>query len=218
MASRFPKTHLIATLAGLLSACMAAPVDYAPFRQHLPRSILVLPPLNNSTAVDAPYVYLSTVSRPLGECGYYVYPVAVIDALMKENGLPTPDEMHTVPLEKIREIIGADAVLYVVIEDWGQKYQIVQSTTVVKARATLVDVATGTTLWTGTAEAAEGSGGGGDPIAMVVAALIDQVVDSMLDAPHALCATANAAMVSNQQTGLLLGPRHPDHDADPRGR
>ncbi len=122
------------------AACVqVAPLDYAPYRAHLPRSIVVLPPLNETTDVNAPYVYLSTITRPLAESGYYVFPVAAIDAFMKENGLPTAGEMQGVRLEKLREVLGADAVLYVTIEGWGPKYRIITSDTVVKARARLVD-------------------------------------------------------------------------------
>jgi len=210
---------LLAGLASLasLSACAPAPYDYTLYRNHMPRSILVLPPVNQTTDVDATYAYLSTISRPLAECGYYVFPVAVIDAYMKENGLPGADEMHAVSLAKLREIIGADAVLYVVIEEWGQKYQVITSTTVVKARARLVDAATGETLWNGTAQAAQSSGGG-DPIGMLVAAVVAQVLDSMTDQAHALASPANATMIFNQDHGLLYGHRHPHYDADSRGR
>lgn len=71
----------------------------------------VLPPLNQDTDIKDTYDCLSTVTRPLAEMGYYVHPVAVVDQFMKENGLPTAGEMHQVPLDKIRDIIGADAVL-----------------------------------------------------------------------------------------------------------
>jgi len=208
-------TFGIGALAFMCS-CVAK-VDYGPYRAHMPRSILVLPPLNESTAVDAPYTYLSTVSRPLAECGYYVFPVAVIDAFMKDNGLPTPDEMQNVPLTKIKEVIGADAVLYVTIEDWGQKYQVISSTTIVKARARLVDVATGATLWTGTEQLAQGSGGN-DIISMLVAALITQIVTSMTDPTHQVSRQAATNMVFNQNNGLLFGPRSPQYESDPRGR
>lgn len=207
------------------SCAVVSPPDYSAYRSNLPRSILVLPPLNQSVDVNAPYVFLSTVSRPLAECGYYVFPVAVVDAFMKENGLPTPDEMQAVPLTKVKEVIGADAVLYVTIEEWGQKYHILSSDTVVKANARLVDVASGTTLWTGTEQLAQSSNsgaGGGDPLAMLIAmlvnALVTQIVASMTDPTYGVSRQATTAMVFNANNGLLFGPRHPEHDADPRGR
>lgn len=194
-----------------------APHDYAAYRQHMPRSILVLPPLNESTDVNATYSYLSTISQPLGECGYYVFPVAVVDAFMKDNGLPTPGEMHQVSLGKLREVFGADAVLYVTIEEWGQKYQILSSTTVAKARATLVDTATGTVLWEGRADAVEGSGGSGSLLGDVIIAAIEQVADTVGDQAHDLSRTANIVMVFDEKNGLLYGPYNPLQAGDARG-
>jgi hypothetical protein len=215
-----PRLAVAVALAVLAPACATVkPTDYKPYREHLPRSIVVLPPLNETTDVNAPYVYLSTVTRPLAECGYYVFPVAAVDAFMKENGLPTAGEMHGVSLAKIHEVLGADAVLYATVEDWGQKYHVISSDTVVKARARLVDVATGTTLWTGAAVAQQSSSAGqNDPIGMLVAALFVQIISSATDPAHDLARVANGRMVFDQRDGFLLGPYNPRCEADERGR
>ena len=208
-----------ALLAAASGCAVRPPPDYSRYRAHLPRSILVLPPLNETTDVTAPYDYLATISRPLAEAGYYVFPVAVIDAFLKENGLPTAGEMHAVTLAKVHEVVGADAVLYVTIEDWGQKYRIISSDTVVKGRAHLVDVANGETLWDGVIFAQQSSSAGQtDPFAMLLAALITQVVSSATDPAHNLARTANGTMVFDGDRGLLLGPRHPGSASDLRGR
>lgn len=213
---------LVTALAALGSGCASSPdtQDYRAYRERLPKSVLVLPPLNNSLEVQAPYVYLSTVTQPLAERGYYVFPVAVIDAFLKENGMPTPGEMHAVPLDKIRETTGADAVLYVTIEEWGQQYQVLNSKTVVRADASLVDTATGDTLWEGSAQATEGSGGngGGGLAGMMIAAAIDQIADTVSDRSHHLSHMANHRMIFDENRGLLLGPRNPDYESDHRGR
>ncbi len=212
---------LAAVLAALGSGCASSPdtQDYRAYRERLPNSVLVLPPLNNSMEVEAAYVYLSTVTQPLAECGYYVFPVAVIDAFLKENGMPTPGEMHAVPLDKIRKATGADAVLYVTIEEWGQQYRIINSKTVVRAEARLVNTMTGDTLWQGNAQAAEGSGdGGGGLVGIVVAAAVDQIADTVSDRTHDLSHMANHRMVFDENQGLLLGPRNPDYESDNRGR
>ena len=130
---------------GLITGCISPPkpYDYTNFRAHSPRSILVLPPLNESTDVRGTYGYLSTVTVPLAEMGYYVYPVAVVDQFLKENGQPTAGEMHQIPPAKIRDIIGADAVLYVTLKQYGTKYQVLNSATIVTVTASLVDTATG---------------------------------------------------------------------------
>lgn len=120
-------------LAALLLAGCATPTpyDYTNYRLHPPRSILVLPPLNESTDVRGTYSYLSTVTFPLAELGYYVFPVAIVDQFLKENGMPTAGEMHQVPLNKVVEILGADAVLYVTLQQYGSKYQVIDRKSVV---------------------------------------------------------------------------------------
>lgn len=200
---------LPAILLVFISGCVTTPpYDYSAFLKHRPRSILVLPPLNQTTDVNAPYTYLSTITRPLAECGYYVFPVAVVDAYMQENGLPSAEEMHGVALDKIRNIIGADAVLYVTIEEWGQKYVVVQSITTIQAKAKLIDTASGELIWQGTQAVSQGSGGG-DPIAMLIAAVVTQIVNSMADYTHDLSRVAHYGMIYNPEQGFLAGPYLP---------
>jgi len=215
-----PRAGLAVVAMLLVAGCVkAVPPDYHAFRAHQPRSILVLPPVNQTTNVVAPYSYLSTMTRPLAECGYYVFPVAVVDAFMRENGLPGAAEMQAAPLEKIRDVLGADAVLYITLDEWGQKYIVISSNTVVRAHASLVDVATGTPLWSGTVNAVQSSSAGQTNIlAMLITAAITQVVDSMVDSAHDLARVANHGMVLNGFNGMLLGPYHPGSQADARGR
>ena len=59
---------VFATLAvvALLSGCATVkPKDYSEFRRAQPRSILVLPPINQTTEVIAPYSLLTTTTRPI---------------------------------------------------------------------------------------------------------------------------------------------------------
>ncbi len=213
----------LATLAVIVvllatSACSSKQRDYTTFRAHQPRSIVVLPPLNETVEVNAPYSFLSTITMPLAEAGYYVFPVAVVDQMLKDNGLPTPGEMHTVSPAKLYEVLGADAVLYVTIREWGQKYQVITSTTRVSVDARLVDTKTATTLWTGSASVAEGSGGGDNLIAMIIVAALEQVVDSIADKAHGLSRQAAFGMLYSERDGLLYGHRSPKYESDPRGR
>lgn len=206
----------LAVLTGVfLVGCVhVPPYDYTNFRQHQPVSILVLPPLNESTAVEGTYGYLSTVTLPLVERGYYVYPVAVVDQFLKENGMPTAGEMHQVPLNKIDEIIGADSVLYLTVQQYGSKYQVINSATIVIARAKLVDVKTGLTLWEGVGMAQENSGGSGNIIGDLVAAAITQAINSGTDRAHEVSRLANVNLFLRKDHGLLLGPRHPEFGKD----
>ncbi len=48
----------------LLVVSCATPYNYENFRAAKPRSILILPPMSNSTDVRATYSYLSAVTMP----------------------------------------------------------------------------------------------------------------------------------------------------------
>jgi len=195
-------------LTVMLTGCVT-PYDYTNFRAHPPRSVLVLPPLNESTAVEGTYGYLSMVTMPLAEMGYYVYPVVVVDQFMKENGLPTAGEMHQAPLDKIRDIFGADAVLYVTLKQYGTKYHVISSDTIVTLQAKLVDTKTGLVLWNGTATAQQSSGSSGNIFGDLVVAAVSQAVNSSTDQAHDVSRMANIMLLTPKDRGLLYGPYYP---------
>ena len=201
------KIVLIAAL--FLSGCASVePYNYSALQQAAPRSILVLPPMNSSVEVNAPYSYLSTISQPLAEKGYYVFPVSVVDAFLKENGLPTPAEMNGIALDKIDEIIGADAVLYVDIKDWGQKFQVLSSVTVVEGYVKLVDVKTGELLWDAPimAQYNPNNNGGGGLVGALVGAVVSQIAGEISDNSPQVARMANAFAFNSAKRGLLNGP------------
>ena len=202
-----PLAYLFIIGTSILTGYAVTPYDYPAINAEKPKSILVIPPVNNSVEVTAPYTYLSVVSRPLAEKGYYVFPVSVIDAFLKENGLPTPAEMSTIPLDKIRQHIGADAVLYVTIEDWGQKYVILSSKTVVKGHLKLVSTQTGNLLWDAPIQAERGSDdAGGGLIGALVNAAITQIAGNTFDYTPEVARMANNLAVYSNARGLPYGP------------
>lgn len=204
------KLSLLICCLGLMSCTTVQPYDYTALKNAAPRSILVIPPLNNSVDVTAPYSYLSTVSQPIAEKGYYVFPVSVIDAFFKENGLPTPMEMNSIPLDKIREHTGADAVLYVTIEDWGQKFVLLSSQTIVKGNVKLVSAITGNLLWEAPIRAELGSGNSGNGLAgALVNAIVTQIVASTHDRTPDAARMANNMAFYSAERGLLPGPYAP---------
>ena len=196
---------LLAALVLLTGCVTVPPKDYTALHQSNPRTILVLPPINESTEVIAPYSLLTTTTRPLAELGYYVMPVAMVDAFLKENGLGLPAEMHQAPLAKLQEIFGADAVLYITIEKYGSKYQLVASNTFVFARAKLVDARTGTTLWEGRAQTTYSGQSG------FLEARVTQVLNTLVDQAHQVAGMASYQLLTTPVQGLLYGARHPEH-------
>ena len=194
----------------IISGCASTepPYDYSVLQKVAPRSILVLPPINNTIEVNAPYTYLSTITKPLAEKGYYVFPVAVVDSFLKENGLPTPTEMHGITLDKIDEIIGADAVLYVELSEWGQKFQVLSSVAVVRGNIKLVSVKTGELLWDSpiNAQYNPNNNSGGGLVGALVGAIVSQIIGEITDNTLPVSRIANETAINSKNRGLLNGP------------
>lgn len=206
-----------AVILAALSGCASkpAPLDYTEYRNSDPKSVLVVPPINNTTEVVAPYSVLSNVTKPLAESGYYVFPVTLVNETFKSNGLTEATDIHAVPTQKLHEIFGADTALYIDIQQYGTSYAVLSSDTVVVVKANLVDLKTGKEIWQGQARAAsseqKGNSGGG-LVGMLVQAAITQVMETALDAGYDIAGIAAGRLLSaDMYNGLLHGPRSPKY-------
>lgn len=203
-------------LVGLGASCQTGGVPVSDLLlERQPRSILVLPPLDETLETNAIYGAYSSVTIPLAESGYYVFPVALVNAIMLQNGLPTPYEMHSVPLSKLVEIFDPDAVLYLTVTDWGTSYQVLNSATTISMTGRLVDADTGALLWEGDETLQQNSNSGGGGLAgMLVGALVNQVTTSISDPSRDIARSANWNLLTGRARGWILGPYHPDVEAD----
>lgn len=203
----FLRLSLLLSLS-LLFGCASTPHQPSEaFLKANPHSILVLPPTNKSPEVLAPYMYLSTMNKALGERGYYVFPVMLVDQFMKDNGYYIPEEMHQIPIDKLYDVFGQDAVLYITISRFGQEFFLFSSSTVVQAQARLVDSKTGTTLWEGKAFHSESTNNGSTSsfTQMMVNAVMDQIVDNLSVRVRHVSYIANDQMINNP-SGFPKGP------------
>ena len=209
---RLASLSLVMALVGC--AAPQADVDYSAFRESKPTSILVLPPLNDSVEVEATSAVLSQATLPLAESGYYVMPVAVMEETFRQNGLVTPDDIHDVPASKLREIFGADTALYMTVKEYGAQYIVIASTVTVSIEAELVDLRTGTKLWSGQKLVSYASGSSGGIVGMLIQAVVDQVVNTLSDQGYQVAGMTNQALLSaGQPGGILYGPRSPHYEA-----
>jgi len=205
----------------ILSGCASQKksFDYSAFRESNPRSIVILPPLNHSPDVRATYSFYTTVTMPVAEAGYYVFPIALVDQTFKENGLPTPGEMHQASLNKLREVFGADAALYITITQYGSIYSVIDSSVIVSANAELIDLKTGKLLWTGTATASSSEGenkGGGSITGILINAIVKQILGNIGDQGRSIASVTSNRLFSFSENGILPGPRSPDYLTHPR--
>ena len=193
----------------LLQGCVAqSDYHYAKFFENHPRSVLVLPPFNESTAVDAPILFNTTVSRPFGEKGYYVFPVFLTKDVLIDMGLSDEGLLKETPLQTFKDVFGADAVLYITVKEWVTTYLAVLSSVTVAANYKLVDTTTEEVLWERTERVTKESSGSG------LGALVSAALNAMLTDYRPLARQINFHVVSKPSAGLPAGPYHQSYKKD----
>jgi len=216
---------LMAIMGVLFCACATAPSpkDYPAFRESRPLSILVMPPINLSPDIKASATFLATSTVPLAESGYYVIPVALSYETFKQNGMTIAEEAHAIEINRLREIFGADAALYITINRFGSRYQVINSALEAEASAKLVDLRNGQELWSGYAAITDnsinslGSIDSGEAfIAALIGAAVSQIVNTISDNSFYLGRRANYDMLSagERRSTILYGQYHPRYGED----
>ncbi|MES2830632.1 MAG: GNA1162 family protein [Pseudomonadota bacterium] len=209
---------IITCLCGsMLTGCVTAPTkkDYTELRTEQPRSILVVPAINKSVEVNAPDYFLSTISRPLAERGYYVFPVHLVKRLMEDDGLSDADMVHASDPQRLGKVFGSDAIMYVSIERWDAKYIVLSTIVTVELKYVLKSATTGSTLWENSQKLVyepQNNAGGG------LAGLIAQALVAALTkaAPNyvPLAQQANGMAIYMKGQGLPAGPYDPQYQKD----
>jgi hypothetical protein len=177
-----------------------------------PLSILVLPPVNNSTAADAPDLYSTTILQPLAEAGFYVLPVQPVHQLLYEQGIEDVSTIENLPLAAFKEFFGADAVLYVVIDKWDTSYYVIGGSVTVALQFHLVSTLTGLPLWDYSGNitvdtTAEKQGGG-------LAGLLVQVLETAVNTAVADYVPIARDINFQCLEAIPAGSYHPRHQQD----
>jgi hypothetical protein len=212
-------TIAAAAAVALLVGCAhkPTPYDYTAFRKANPSSLLVLPPVNESPDVKASPSIWAQATLPLSEAGYYVLPVTLVDETLRQNGIQSANDAQDIPREKLRDVFGADAAVYIKVTRYGTAYHVISSDTEVAAEARIVDLRTGALLWEGRAVASsaeQGSGGGGIA-GLLVAAVVKQIINTTTDAAYNYAGIADARLLgAPHYNSVPPGPRSPAYGSD----
>jgi hypothetical protein len=196
-------------IASGLSACVAPMknTDYSALRTAKPRSILVVPVINRSVEVDAPDYFLSTISRPVAERGYYVFPVHLVKRVMEDDGLSDANMVHAGDPKRLGQLFGADSIMYVTIERWDARYVILSTAVTVELSYRLKSAATGESLWENTQKLVyqpqnNSSGGLAGLIASAIVAAMTKAAPNYVP----LAQQANMQALTFKGRGLPAGP------------
>ncbi|MCH8157023.1 MAG: DUF799 family lipoprotein [Nitrospinae bacterium] len=184
------------------------PKDYTNFNAADIRSILVVPVVNNSVDVTAPDYFLSTVSIPVAELGYYVFPVNLVKRILEDDGLSDADLVHAASTTRLCELFGADAALYIIIERWDAKYMLLTTTVTVELTYILKSGVSGEVLWQDkqTRTYSPQSSSGGHPLVMLVSMLVNAAMAKAVPNYMPLAKLANSIAFSYPGPGFPYGP------------
>ncbi len=183
-----------ALLCFFLSACAPKMITkgekYPLMYEEHPASILILPPMNESTAADAKDYYATTIQEPLSSWGYDVSPYEITTELLKMEGIYDAELMKDLPLQKFREYFGADSVLFTTIKVWNLSYMVIAANLTVSVDCELKSTKSNATLWqyngTVVVDLSGGNAGGGGIAGLIASAIVTAVNAAMADyVPHA---------------------------------
>lgn len=198
--------------ACLVAGCATVPdtKDYTAMRAAAPRSVLVVPVINNTSEVEAGALFLTTLAVPLAERGYYVLPVTASRKVMEGSGMGDPGLVHRQPTPQLANLFGADSVLYVEVNKWDTTYAVVSSGITVGFVYTLKDGKTGALLWQDQQQlmAPTTSSSGNIFADMLVAAVTAAVDNSRADYTNQ-ANFLNNVVLTTPGHGLPFGPYAP---------
>lgn len=204
------KTRLaILAVAGLVGCAQPAvrpQKDMSAFNAAAPRSILVAPATNHSLDVDAATFLLSTLTMPLAEKGYYVFPVHTAKMVLEQEGFYEGERIHQQPPETLARMFGADAVLFVSIKRWDAQYVLLSTTVTVELDYRMV-AKDGTEIWANSQRVQfqpQNSNSGG-ALGMLVSAVVNATMARARPNYMPLARQANARAFYGQD-GLPPGP------------
>ncbi len=210
MHTKFTCVAVITAVGLLVTGCATAPAPYdlTAFRAENPHSILVVPALNNTADVTAADWFLSTVSQPFANRGYYVFPANMVRGMLNDSGLGDAGLVHRADARRLGTLFGCDSVLFIDVDKWNAKYMVISTTTEVEFGYELKSCKTNATLWKSKQAiqyTPQGSSSG-NPIAALIADAIIAAIEKGHPNYMPLARQANLAAAATPGHGLPDGP------------
>jgi hypothetical protein len=174
----------IFTISGCGPTFVSKGEEFPKMYDEGPRSLLILPPMNESTDAEAKDYYMTTVEMPFAQTGYYVFPVEMVSDIMKQEGVYDTELLYDLPLDKLYDYFGADAVLYTRIKKWDVSYIVIASSLTVSIESEIISTKTSEKLWeyTGTVVVDLSGGNSGGGIAgLIVSAVVTAINTASAD-------------------------------------
>lgn len=117
---------LIIGIAVLFSSCSMLNFatrgeQYAQMYEEKPHTLLVMPPINNTTNIEAKELLYTSISKPLIEAGYYVISPHLAMEILKAESAYDSELFVEAPLGIFKTHFGCDAVVFSEILTWAKQ-------------------------------------------------------------------------------------------------
>lgn len=119
----------------------------AMYDDRQPLSIVVVPAINNTTAVEASNYFNVTITEPLSNFGYYTMPVEIVRDIFLKEGVVDSTMIKGLPTSIFRKNFGADAVLFVTINQWDKNYAVLAANVSVELEYVMLSTDTNEIIW-----------------------------------------------------------------------
>jgi hypothetical protein len=116
---------LVVIAVAILTSCTTtAPIAkseaYKGMYTEKPLTVLIMPPINRSTNVEAKEYFHSTLNVPIANNGFYVVPPFLSMEILKKESAYDAELFMDSPLTKFGEIFGADLAVFTIIHKWDK--------------------------------------------------------------------------------------------------
>lgn len=94
---------------------------YGKMYEEKPIVMLVMPPINNTTNVEAKELFYTSISHPLIESGYYVISPHLAMDIFKSESAYDAEMFIENDIATFGRIFGADAAVFTIIDKWEKR-------------------------------------------------------------------------------------------------
>ena len=117
------------------------------FQQRKPRTVAIMPVLNETVDLDAPKVIAPMLYEAMQSKGYQLRSLQEVNALLAGKNIHEAGQMFTLTYQEMGDLLNADALLFCTVTDWSSLYLLIYSSVSVETKFELIDATSGVRLW-----------------------------------------------------------------------
>jgi hypothetical protein len=142
------RSLLLMGMALCLGCAAGAPNTVTPdYKDRAPRSVAVLPVLNETVSLKAPQIFRPLLLNKLSMKGYETPSLSAIDGRLGEKDIREAGQVNSMTPQELGKLLGVDALLYAYVTEFNTTYLVAYASMTVGARFELKDTKTGEKLW-----------------------------------------------------------------------